>query len=134
MGDSRLGGISTTLSAYETLIMRGYDVPAIVMAGGPLAASNSEAIQQHARPGTAVLTLNHALPAMQATDRFVALVCSYRMSQELPLPEISYNSYCLQNTADQPLRAMQTREQLASVLLPTYHVTHFVWPEVRDLS
>ena len=72
VGDSRLGGISTTLSAYETLIMRGYDVPAIVMAGGALAASNSEAIQQHARPDTAVFTLNQALPAMQATDRFAS--------------------------------------------------------------
>lgn len=30
VGDRRLGGISTTLSAYEALRLRGYDVPAIV--------------------------------------------------------------------------------------------------------
>lgn len=66
VGDSRLGGISTTVSAYETLSTRGYDVPAIAMAGGPLAASNSEAIQQHVRADTRVFTLEQPLPAMPA--------------------------------------------------------------------
>lgn len=31
VGDPRLGGISTTISAYESLRMRGYDVPVIVL-------------------------------------------------------------------------------------------------------
>ncbi len=31
VGDSKLGGISTTLGAYEALRLRGYDVPAIVL-------------------------------------------------------------------------------------------------------
>ncbi|KAI8806293.1 pyridoxal phosphate-dependent transferase [Cladochytrium replicatum] len=31
VGDSNLGGISTTLSSYESLQMRGYDVPCIVL-------------------------------------------------------------------------------------------------------
>ncbi|KAJ3370225.1 hypothetical protein GGF31_004283 [Allomyces arbusculus] len=31
VGDSKLGGISTTLSAYESLVIRGYSVPAVVM-------------------------------------------------------------------------------------------------------
>lgn len=30
MGDGRLGGISGTISAYESLKLRGYDVVAIV--------------------------------------------------------------------------------------------------------
>jgi dethiobiotin synthetase/adenosylmethionine--8-amino-7-oxononanoate aminotransferase len=35
VGDARLGGISTTLAAYEALRSRGYDVPAIVFGMGP---------------------------------------------------------------------------------------------------
>ncbi|KAJ3693384.1 hypothetical protein LUZ60_008864 [Juncus effusus] len=31
VGDGRLGGISSTISAYETLILRGYDVPAVIL-------------------------------------------------------------------------------------------------------
>ena len=31
VGDGRLGGISGTLSAYETLLLRGYDVSAVVL-------------------------------------------------------------------------------------------------------
>lgn len=31
MGDGRLGGISGTISAYESLTIRGYDVVAIVL-------------------------------------------------------------------------------------------------------
>ena len=31
VGDPALGGISTTLTAYEALLMRGYDVAAVVM-------------------------------------------------------------------------------------------------------
>ncbi|KAJ3020672.1 hypothetical protein HKX48_000401 [Thoreauomyces humboldtii] len=31
IGDSNLGGVSTTLSAYESLILRGYDVEAVLM-------------------------------------------------------------------------------------------------------
>ncbi len=31
MGDSRLGGISTTISSYESLLLRGYNVDAVVL-------------------------------------------------------------------------------------------------------
>lgn len=31
VGDGRLGGISGTISAYETLRLRGYDIAAIVL-------------------------------------------------------------------------------------------------------
>jgi bifunctional dethiobiotin synthetase / adenosylmethionine---8-amino-7-oxononanoate aminotransferase len=30
VGDGRLGGISSTISAYESLILRGYDVPVVI--------------------------------------------------------------------------------------------------------
>ena len=63
VGDNRLGGISTTISAHETLSLRGYDIPLIIMAGGALAGSNSEAIQKHVGASSQVVTLQHALPA-----------------------------------------------------------------------
>ncbi|GES77675.1 pyridoxal phosphate-dependent transferase [Rhizophagus clarus] len=31
VGDSNLGGISTTLSSYESLLLRGYDIPIIIL-------------------------------------------------------------------------------------------------------
>ena len=31
VGDSKLGGISTTIAAHDCLHMRGYDIPAIVL-------------------------------------------------------------------------------------------------------
>lgn len=72
VGDSRLGGISTTISAYETLSLRGYDIPVIVMAGGRLAGSNSEAIRRHVGASSQVYTLQHALPAVApAAERYV---------------------------------------------------------------
>ncbi|KAL2653202.1 hypothetical protein R1flu_021330 [Riccia fluitans] len=37
MGDGRLGGISSTISAYETLHLRGYDVEAVVLLDSGLA-------------------------------------------------------------------------------------------------
>lgn len=30
VGDGRLGGISSTISTYESLILRGYDVPVVI--------------------------------------------------------------------------------------------------------
>ncbi|KAJ3185697.1 hypothetical protein HDU85_001051 [Gaertneriomyces sp. JEL0708] len=35
IGDSQLGGVSTTLSAYESLLLRGYDVTAVLMFDSP---------------------------------------------------------------------------------------------------
>ena len=60
--DARLGGISTSLSAYETLLSRGYDVPFIVMAGGQHARVNSLAVQANVEPGTSVVALPCSLP------------------------------------------------------------------------
>lgn len=46
VGDGRLGGISATLSALESLIIRGYDVAAVAMIGGD---DNLAAIRAYAR-------------------------------------------------------------------------------------
>lgn len=35
VGDFKLGGISATISAYESLMMRGYDVAAVVLMNDP---------------------------------------------------------------------------------------------------
>ncbi|KAJ1548170.1 hypothetical protein HK096_002840, partial [Nowakowskiella sp. JEL0078] len=36
VGDSALGGISTTISSYESLLLRGFDVACVVMFSGPM--------------------------------------------------------------------------------------------------
>jgi dethiobiotin synthetase/adenosylmethionine--8-amino-7-oxononanoate aminotransferase len=45
IGDGRLGGISATLSAIESLLVRGYDISAVVIVDGEVTA---EAIQEYA--------------------------------------------------------------------------------------
>lgn len=45
VGDGRLGGISTTIGAYESLRSRGYDIPAIVLVDAGL--SNEIPLQQY---------------------------------------------------------------------------------------
>ncbi|KAL3138910.1 hypothetical protein ABBQ32_005731 [Trebouxia sp. C0010 RCD-2024] len=62
VADARLGGISVSLSAYETLLLRGYDVPFIVMAGGRQSSVNSQAIRSNVGRDTSVVVLPGALP------------------------------------------------------------------------
>ncbi|KAJ3153779.1 hypothetical protein HDU86_005112 [Geranomyces michiganensis] len=45
VGDANLGGVSTTLSAYESLILRGYEVSAVLMFSNPK-YRNHEAIAE----------------------------------------------------------------------------------------
>lgn len=45
MGDGRLGGISTTIAAHECLLLRGYDLAAIVLMDGGLA--NWKYLREH---------------------------------------------------------------------------------------
>lgn len=49
IGDNKLGGISTTLTAYETLRSRGYDIPVVVLFQnqGNLHLENESSIQKH---------------------------------------------------------------------------------------
>ncbi|KAL6659184.1 hypothetical protein ACP70R_003224 [Stipagrostis hirtigluma subsp. patula] len=55
VGDGRLGGISSTLSAYETLLLRGYDVSAIILEDRDL--SNDKFLLSHLRNRVDVLVL-----------------------------------------------------------------------------
>ncbi|XP_038878691.1 bifunctional dethiobiotin synthetase/7,8-diamino-pelargonic acid aminotransferase, mitochondrial [Benincasa hispida] len=55
VGDGRLGGISGTISAYETLKLRGYDVSAIIFADSGLA--NEVALSSHLRNRVPILVL-----------------------------------------------------------------------------
>ncbi|KAK4538575.1 hypothetical protein CDCA_CDCA18G4600 [Cyanidium caldarium] len=49
VGDSRLGGVSATLAAYESLRARGYSVPAVAFCASESLddARNAEAVRQH---------------------------------------------------------------------------------------
>lgn len=47
VGDGRLGGISGTISAYETLRLRGYDIVAIVLEDKGL--SNEDSLLRYLR-------------------------------------------------------------------------------------
>lgn len=55
VGDGRLGGISGTISAYETLKLRGYDVAAIIFADNGL--KNEVALSSHLRNRVPILVL-----------------------------------------------------------------------------
>lgn len=73
IADARLGGVSATLSAYDSLVMRGYDVAAVVgllpePSTGAIALDNLDAISRYlARscPGSQappVISLPHLVP------------------------------------------------------------------------
>ena len=83
VADARLGGISTSLSAYETLLARGYDVPFVVLAAGSHSQSNSQAIQANVGTDTEVMVLPQTLPALP-TSRSAASVHFMGWSGTLP--------------------------------------------------
>ncbi|KAJ3126914.1 hypothetical protein HK100_010014 [Physocladia obscura] len=68
VGDTRLGGISTTLCSYESLISRGYTVPLILMAANSAdnAHANHEIISRNVNPTTRVVVVPAALPVRVA--------------------------------------------------------------------
>ncbi|KAK3121237.1 hypothetical protein QOZ80_8BG0649110 [Eleusine coracana subsp. coracana] len=55
VGDGRLGGISSTLSAYETLLLRGYDVGAVILEDRAL--SNDKFLLSYLEKRVCVLVL-----------------------------------------------------------------------------
>lgn len=61
IGDGRLGGISTTISAYESLQARGCPPVAIAVIRGQEAAAsgNADALQLHFGPAVPVISLPH---------------------------------------------------------------------------
>ena len=71
IGDARLGGVSATLAAADSLALRGYDVPAVALLADADAAAlrNDDAIARHLRaaaracsPGGPMPTV-HVLPS-----------------------------------------------------------------------
>ena len=62
VGDSRLGGISTTLAAYETLALRGYDTAAVVVLGDAL--GNCAALRRHLGRSVPVVSLPDCRPPL----------------------------------------------------------------------
>lgn len=64
VGDGRLGGITATIAAYESLAHRGYDVAAVAIAeesGGP----NVEAVQSFLARGPGQIVPVFGLPRCQ---------------------------------------------------------------------
>ena len=70
VGDGRLGGISTTLAAYEMLVHRGYDVACIALMeaeSGP----NAPAMQDYFRFSAAASCPIYRLPLCLPSPRLV---------------------------------------------------------------
>ena len=63
VGDSALGGISTTLAAHDCLRHRGYDVPAIVLTDNGL--QNWKYLRERLGSGALVLSLPECPPAAE---------------------------------------------------------------------
>ena len=61
VGDGRLGGISSTIAAYECLRMRGYDIPAIVLTDAGL--QNWKYLRERMNSEAFVLSLPECPPA-----------------------------------------------------------------------
>lgn len=47
VGDGKLGGISSTIAAYESLHLRGYDIDAVILVDGGV--GNEEALRNYFR-------------------------------------------------------------------------------------
>lgn len=72
VGDARLGGISSTLAAYEMLRSRGYEIPWIVLQeDGDGSLGNCKAIQQHVDVhGTRVISFPECIGPPVAEETF----------------------------------------------------------------
>lgn len=76
VGDSKLGGISATLSAYEALRLRGYDVSAIVLFQSTEGLENEVSIQHNLEQSDTKVFLAPPLPS------YPAPLSSYLRDQE----------------------------------------------------
>ena len=70
VGDAKLGGVSTTLCAYEALAARGADVRAIVFVGGDAGLGNADFVAD-ALPGR-VVALRDPPPMPEPLDGWLA--------------------------------------------------------------
>jgi bifunctional dethiobiotin synthetase / adenosylmethionine---8-amino-7-oxononanoate aminotransferase len=67
VGDSKLGGIGATISAYESLSMRGYDVDSLILFDDPK-WENFEFLKQHFADKHGILTYSLPLPPPKVED------------------------------------------------------------------
>lgn len=82
VGDGRLGGISATLSAYDSLALRGHQVPLVVlMDDGRL--DNARAIQRHLGSKASVLAFPVCQPPPAASSSQQAAAASGGVDAEL---------------------------------------------------
>lgn len=102
VGDGRLGGISATISAYESLKLRGYDVIAIVLAD--LGLSNEVPLMSYLRKRVDVLILPPIPedPSNDLVDWFYESSSSFNSLQEIML---SSYSKMIQRLHDMPRKA-----------------------------
>lgn len=125
IADSRLGGISATLSAYDSLAMRGYDVVAIVgTLPAPNAAStpdldNLDAIGRYvatATPGAPpplTVTLPHLVPGHPDEPQGQAALREWLQAAQAPLRQLhghlhGWHAQRAQRLREMPQRARDT--------------------------
>ena len=87
VGDSALGGISTTLAALDCLRHRGYDVPALVLTDNAL--QNWKYLRERLGSGALVLSLPECPPA---PERSATLL--HRMTEISILHMLNLQSSC----------------------------------------
>ncbi|KAJ3311371.1 hypothetical protein HDV04_004096 [Boothiomyces sp. JEL0838] len=79
IGDSKLGGISTTISAYESLLLRGYKIPLILMFDSNY--KNHEIIEKECK--TKVILLEQSPSKHQDSEIDIKNMVSYYQRQNL---------------------------------------------------
>ncbi|KAG1326932.1 bifunctional dethiobiotin synthetase/7,8-diamino-pelargonic acid aminotransferase, mitochondrial [Cocos nucifera] len=102
VGDGHLGGISTTLSAYESLTLRGYDVIAIILADQGL--SNEVPLLSYLRHRVPVLVLP-PVPEDPLNDLVDWFCESSKVFSSLQDLVISTHSKSIQRLHDMPRKA-----------------------------
>ncbi|KAG7021738.1 Bifunctional dethiobiotin synthetase/7,8-diamino-pelargonic acid aminotransferase, mitochondrial, partial [Cucurbita argyrosperma subsp. argyrosperma] len=103
VGDGQLGGISGTISAYETLKLRGYDVAAIIFADNGLA--NEVPLSSHLRNRVPVLVLP-PIPADITDDLMDWFDTSRNVFDSLKEILLSAHSKKINNLREMPKKAM----------------------------
>ncbi|KAJ7472139.1 PLP-dependent transferase [Mycena latifolia] len=118
VGDSRLGGISATISAYESLLMRGYIVDAILLFRDEYYRNSEFLTPYFAERGIDVTALNPPPPkAADPTENFKATERYYEQLNILPV------------LRDLDVRHEQRLAELAS--MPRRSRDAFWWPFVQ---
>ena len=93
IGDGRLGGISTTISALESLLLRGYDIAAIVFLEPSISDhsnnnNNIQQAQQHHIEGTNVQAIRDYVSSRQLRSGNGELLFPFPKQSIVSLPSI----------------------------------------------